>query len=568
MYPEFEAKAPNQPPLDSDGESVDSSMPRANFELATIAVVLGLALGLRLVGIRTEWLWYDDVFGPLFSQLSLFDLHVVVARFDIHPPLWNYQLWLWAIFGSSDRWFMFNSIAWSMAATYSLYVVTRRHFGFRLAIIATTIFAAHPLSIMFAQQVRMYPMLMCFMIWAWDASERYFISPNNKTLRTLFLLELALSYTHGTGLILASYFGVYGLATIYRYKPSRDSIKYWFIMQAIVVALAIPAVVNGSIRSVTHTIVPNLEAVISCIASLVLGPTWTAIGQGYRATFVVDSIFPYIGFLFVVLVAVLCAKSKDKRYVSMTLFVYPLVFSLLLSYTVKPIWYMRAFLPIIPFICLSIATALDMFLSQKLDAKKQVAFIALTFVCVTGLTFGSGQVLEDLRKPTNFKAAIADVEKRSLTQEDVLWVPLNFDFWSAAWYFKGYNWGSPLAVQDLQPLSGKWGEVIEKLKPNYSDWLTFFNLLPKTPYIEKDGVRMYIGEGSQSLVLERKPKRIFLIQTDLMTPGHRDVDQSEVFSEVSIDWTKKVEIPGYEVVNNKGYTRLWVKEYRRVDSQP
>ena len=49
-------------------------------EMLAISAIIGAGLGLRIVKIDEQWLWYDDVFGPVFALQSIFDMMVCVAR--------------------------------------------------------------------------------------------------------------------------------------------------------------------------------------------------------------------------------------------------------------------------------------------------------------------------------------------------------------------------------------------------------------------------------------------------------------------------------------------------------
>src|SRR6185369_16047245 len=61
-----------------------------------------LAAGLRLVGLGSESLWYDETFTALLAKLDL--PHMLAAvRGDVHPPLWYLIEWLNVrIFGGSE----------------------------------------------------------------------------------------------------------------------------------------------------------------------------------------------------------------------------------------------------------------------------------------------------------------------------------------------------------------------------------------------------------------------------------------------------------------------------------
>lgn len=531
-------------------------------EMLAISAIIGAGLGLRIVKIDEQWLWYDDVFGPVFALQSIFDMMVCVARFDIHPPLWNVQLWLWAQIAHSDTWFMLNSVVWSVLCIPSLYWATRSRFGPVTALIAAGVFAFSPLSVTFAQQVRMYPMLMFLLIWAWSFNHRYLAENGSK--RSLFAvagLGIALTYTHGSGLILAFYIGVYGLVAIWRYRPERERLKGWLIAQTAVVLLGLPAIANAMVRSVAHLSSPSLESIFRTLSSLHLGPGYTGVGEGWRITWVATTPVPQIATAVLTIATVSNLLHKRSRLVTLALVVVPFSFALALSLTIKPIWYLNTFVPLLPFLALNLALFLATWVNKLPQGINQAPAMVLTILATSLFTFGTGRYINLHRKLTDFESAVYETREK-LEPGDVLWAPLNFDYWAVAWYFKGHDWGSPLAVQDLEgPRQGKWKQILEKTNP---DTLDMFHLRPKTNYVEVDGIRLYIGHSAREEILASNPPHVYVFQTDLMEPA--DWSDEDVTNEVNLDFTKVVEIEGYVEEEKHGYTRLWVKTF--VPAEP
>src|SRR5919109_2433509 len=77
------------------------------FDLKVVAILL-LALGVRMIGIVSRPIWYDEAFAILFSEKGLSAmLHGTLAptgagSADIHPLGYYTILWLWMkVFGES-----------------------------------------------------------------------------------------------------------------------------------------------------------------------------------------------------------------------------------------------------------------------------------------------------------------------------------------------------------------------------------------------------------------------------------------------------------------------------------
>src|SRR5262249_50288338 len=120
-------------------------------------------------------LWEDEIIATTHAVQPLGRLFVNVARNDIHPPLYFLQLHIWGLVSHADAWFVANSVAWSLGALVSLWLVVKKLSDDEgLAWAATGIMAVLPTSLEVAFSVRMYAMLSAMAIWGYYFTHRAF----------------------------------------------------------------------------------------------------------------------------------------------------------------------------------------------------------------------------------------------------------------------------------------------------------------------------------------------------------------------------------------------------------
>ncbi|MCB9250008.1 MAG: glycosyltransferase family 39 protein [Ignavibacteriales bacterium] len=71
----------------------------------------------------------------------------------------------WSLINISDFWLKLNSVFWSLLTLLSVYFVSFKLFSRKTAFISALLFAVAPISVFYAQEVRMYSMLMFLSLW-------------------------------------------------------------------------------------------------------------------------------------------------------------------------------------------------------------------------------------------------------------------------------------------------------------------------------------------------------------------------------------------------------------------
>lgn len=162
-----------------------------------LVLVLVFALAIRLVGICTRPIWYDEAFSALLAEQGPSAIISGTLATDSnssaaeeHPPLYYFMLWGWMqIFGGSLVSTRMLSVVLSLGVVFFVYKIADHLFGPPAALTAALLSAILPFQIHYGQEIRMYGLLtFCLTLATFAFLKRQWI---------LFGLAAALSqYTH------------------------------------------------------------------------------------------------------------------------------------------------------------------------------------------------------------------------------------------------------------------------------------------------------------------------------------------------------------------------------------
>ena len=122
-------------------------------------MVLLLGLVLRLIGLDSRSLQYDDTFSIFLSARSLPEILSGTAA-DTMPPLYYFLLHYWMLLGQSAWFIRLLSVLLSLVAITLLYQLVACWFDRSAATWAAVLAAISPLLIYHGQDVRMYALLV------------------------------------------------------------------------------------------------------------------------------------------------------------------------------------------------------------------------------------------------------------------------------------------------------------------------------------------------------------------------------------------------------------------------
>lgn len=170
--------------------------------------LLLFALILRLVGVQSRSIWYDEAFSILFAQQSPAQIlgNTLSQESDSsaaeeHPPLYYIVLWGWfKIFGASIFSARLFSILLSLLVILLIHEISKELFGPTTALTAAALTGLLPFQIHYGQEIRMYSMLALWITLATFAFLRARNGP--KIWWGVFAVAVALAqYTHNLAAI-------------------------------------------------------------------------------------------------------------------------------------------------------------------------------------------------------------------------------------------------------------------------------------------------------------------------------------------------------------------------------
>jgi len=171
----------------------------------TIILLLLAGLGLRLINIGVEELWYDEILGLHISYYSkdIFEI-LQYSKETFYTPLYYLLMGPWlSLIGLSTFGARFFSVFFSVATIYSVYFIGRKFFLKNIALIAALLATISPLQIEYGQEARPYALLGFLGIWALYFFIAFIRQPERQgNLICLSVINLIGVYTHYDFLII------------------------------------------------------------------------------------------------------------------------------------------------------------------------------------------------------------------------------------------------------------------------------------------------------------------------------------------------------------------------------
>lgn len=169
------------------------------FRLAAIAAICLLYASVRLWNLTASCLWFDEIFSVHAAEHDWTSLFWFVAQDLIHPPLFYVLLKIWiGIGGENLFWLRLFSVVFSTAALAPFCLLCRQlKINFSTLALALAFFAVNGALIKYAQEVRMYGVLLCFSLASLWLFVRFLNS--GKGFAALTIINVLLVYTHYFG---------------------------------------------------------------------------------------------------------------------------------------------------------------------------------------------------------------------------------------------------------------------------------------------------------------------------------------------------------------------------------
>lgn len=171
------------------------------FELLA-ALLLGTVL--RAFRLGSESFWIDETYSVVVaSESTAHEIILVLPRIDPHPPLYYLLLRAWYVFGTagtSEFAMRFPSVVFGVATIPLLYLLANDLFDRWTAGTAALFFAVAPFQIWYAQEARMYTLLVLLAVASWLLLVRFARDPSRRLAIGYVATAALLGYTHVFGL--------------------------------------------------------------------------------------------------------------------------------------------------------------------------------------------------------------------------------------------------------------------------------------------------------------------------------------------------------------------------------
>lgn len=169
------------------------------LRLTIFAAIILVFVFLRLWRLTDSCLRFDEIFGVHAAEHDWRDLFSFVAHDLIHPPLFYVLLKIWILLGGENLfWLRLFSVLFSIASLVPFYLLCRRlRLNDRTIAVALFLFAVGGSLIKYAQEVRMYGLLLFLSVVSLWLFARFFDA--GKSVAALTVVNVLLIYTHYFG---------------------------------------------------------------------------------------------------------------------------------------------------------------------------------------------------------------------------------------------------------------------------------------------------------------------------------------------------------------------------------
>lgn len=129
-------------------------------------VILFLGAVLRIEGIDSRSLWFDESIEYWMAVVPLTHIHQAVAQATHDPPLYSYLLHGWLQWGIQGVWLRLPSLFASLLAVAGMLRLGRQVFNQQVGFLAGAFLAISAADVRYAQEVGQYSLMVCLVVWS------------------------------------------------------------------------------------------------------------------------------------------------------------------------------------------------------------------------------------------------------------------------------------------------------------------------------------------------------------------------------------------------------------------
>ena len=248
-----------------------------------LSLIIALCVGLRVFHLGAASLWTDEIFSRYYADL--FGLHYLVTdglSTEATPPTYPLLLRGWiALCGDSEAALRSLSVVACVACVPVVYALGRELGGRVQGLLGALLFTLCPMSLYFAQEARVYAILMlaaAVVLWAVAVFQR---DPRSTKATAAYLVGGTLClYLHATAILFIAACGAaVWVALLARGPGGRRALLRWTVLNAIVLAFGLPYLLhvatagrNGGLDWMPPLSLHEIGTSVSAVAGGILTP--------------------------------------------------------------------------------------------------------------------------------------------------------------------------------------------------------------------------------------------------------------------------------------------------------
>ena len=325
-----------------------------------LAAILLLGLFLRTYCLTCESLWLDEGFSVEWASKDPAGI-ITSASSDVHTPFYFLLLHYWmGLFGSSEAAIRSLSLIFSFLSILIIYRIGESLFDKKIGLLSSLFMALSTFHIYFAQEARPYALVIFLTLLSMLYFQRHLESNSKRDTLLYIILTSLMFYTHIFGLfiILAQNMFVFSIRTR---KPIRELLK-WIKVQTILFIVILPwfliilfrlSDLIGNQSVIGWLPAPSLLYILGTFGEY-FGYYYVYPWEGLSTSLpnIISIISAIVAFIVLCLVAnslieirdkriILPEKNRKKLYMLVLWLFVPILVPLIISLTIKPIFWPR-----------------------------------------------------------------------------------------------------------------------------------------------------------------------------------------------------------------------------------
>lgn len=243
---------------------------------APLLLIMLVGLGLRLAGLQTHSLSFDEATSVAVGKMPAVQLTLHLLGQDVHPPLYFLVLHSFLTFGDSEWLVRLPSVIFGLCSIPAIFLVARRLFDNRVALIAASVLAVSPFHVHYSQMARPYSLWTLLSLLTWLSLIRALRTGRPSWWFFYALASVGALSTHYLSIITLVFQNLSAL--VIREKANGWMRSSLVANSAVLVPFAVWMVVSGAIGQdrvpgwLSSLDPPALSSLSSAVVAFSLGP--------------------------------------------------------------------------------------------------------------------------------------------------------------------------------------------------------------------------------------------------------------------------------------------------------